>query len=135
MKILVPFLSNPPGRAAVERAVEEASLRAGQIQLLGHVRVADADAGGEVWQLRQDLEETANRLRSQGLNCEAEWSLGLQTLSAKVIEVATDWGADLIILGIRRRSRVGKLILGSHVQSILLEADCPVLTVRATDHG
>jgi nucleotide-binding universal stress UspA family protein len=40
-------------------------------------------------------------------------------------------GVDLIVIGMRRRSRVGKLLLGSTAQDVLLGADCAVLAVRS----
>ena len=39
-------------------------------------------------------------------------------------------GADVLVIGVRRRSPVGKLVMGSVAQTILLDADCPVLAVR-----
>jgi nucleotide-binding universal stress UspA family protein len=49
----------------------------------------------------------------------------------QAIAVAQEREPELIVLGIRRRSRVGKLIMGSVAQKILLEVDCPVLVVKA----
>ena len=47
-----------------------------------------------------------------------------------LIAVANDVGADLIVIGLRRRTPVGKLILGSNAQRILLDAPCAVLAVK-----
>ena len=52
--------------------------------------------------------------------------------SEDLIQCARDEGADLIVIGLRRRSLVGKLLLGSNAQEILLDAECPVLAVKAT---
>ena len=49
-----------------------------------------------------------------------------------LIDVAEKENAALIVIGLRRRSPVGKLLLGSNAQEILLKADCPVLAVKAT---
>ena len=48
-----------------------------------------------------------------------------------LIAVAVEVDADFIVIGLRRRTPVGKLILGSNAQRILLEAPCPVLAVKA----
>ena len=48
-----------------------------------------------------------------------------------LVNVAQDVEADIIVIGLRRRSPVGKLILGSNAQKILLDATCPVLAVKA----
>ena len=48
-----------------------------------------------------------------------------------LIGIAADVDAELIVIGLRRRSPVGKLILGSNAQRILLDAKCPVLAVKA----
>ena len=48
-----------------------------------------------------------------------------------LIGIADDADAELIVIGLRRRSPVGKLILGSNAQRILLDAKCPVLAVKA----
>ncbi len=53
------------------------------------------------------------------------------TPAEDLVRAASDFEADLIVIGLRRRSAVGKLLLGSNAQEILLEAKCPVLTVKA----
>jgi nucleotide-binding universal stress UspA family protein len=49
-----------------------------------------------------------------------------------LVAVAEEHGADLLVIGLRRRSPVGKLILGSQAQRVLLDAPCAVLAVKAS---
>ena len=48
----------------------------------------------------------------------------------ELAEVTRETGADLLVIGLRRRSAVGKLLMGSAAQRILLDVDCPVLAVK-----
>jgi nucleotide-binding universal stress UspA family protein len=48
----------------------------------------------------------------------------------KIVKYAEEEEIDLIFLGIKRRSKVGKLFFGSTAQYIILQASCPVVTVK-----
>ena len=50
-----------------------------------------------------------------------------------LIDVADEVNADFIVIGMRRRSPVGKLLLGSIAQQVLLDASCPVLAVKSDE--
>jgi nucleotide-binding universal stress UspA family protein len=92
----------------------------------------DKEGAEEVLEYREELEEVEQRLRDLDLPHEIhEYVRGL-TPSEDLIQCARDEEADLIVIGLRRRSPVGKLLLGSNAQEILLGAECPVLAVKAT---
>jgi nucleotide-binding universal stress UspA family protein len=50
----------------------------------------------------------------------------------EITQAADDSGADLVVIGMRRRTPVGKLIMSSVAQQVLLEVRCPVLSVKAS---
>jgi nucleotide-binding universal stress UspA family protein len=50
----------------------------------------------------------------------------------ELIDVLEEVEAELCVIGIRRRSAVGKMVLGSNAHRILMDSPSPVLTVRAT---
>lgn len=52
-----------------------------------------------------------------------------------VLDLSIEKGSSLIVVGVRRRSPVGKFLLGSAAQRIILEAEVPVLTVKEPRHG
>ena len=69
-------------------------------------------------------------LEEKGLEHEVRQLVRGNDPAEDLISVAEEEKADFIVIGLRRRSPVGKLILGSNAQRILLDASCPVLAVK-----
>ena len=79
--------------------------------------------------------ETERRLAISGLVASLETRLIeiRRDIAQQLEDVALETGADLIVIGLRRRSPVGKLILGSAASRILLSVSVPVLAVKAAE--
>ena len=115
--IVVGYSSWPEGRAALRRAVSEATLRtAGLVVLHGP---------------DDDLDELGAQLRDAGVGFRLEAASDGDDLAEDLLDLAESTGAAFIVIGLRRRSPVGKLLLGSNAQRVLLDAACPVLAVKA----
>lgn len=128
--VVVGLVATPEGEAALTRAVEEAALR--QLRLvvvLSHrgERHLDEEEANE---LRQRGEEVSARLESSGVEFEVRTLVRGFEPAEDLISLAETTDAELIVIGLRRRSPVGKLLLGSNAQRILLDAPCPVLAVK-----
>ena len=116
-QIVVGYSSRPEGRAALRRALTEATLRDARLIVLH---------GPE-----DDLDELRADLGAAGVAYELRAATADGDVAEDLIELAEDTGAAFIVIGLRRRSPVGKLLLGSNAQRVLLDASCPVLAVKA----
>jgi nucleotide-binding universal stress UspA family protein len=139
MKVVVGYLRSPEGQAAMHRAVEEARQRRGEVAIVGYVDMPH-DAEGTQGPhdrdaVRRTLEEYAGELRETGVDVSVHVPLGPESPSEAILNVAQTEQADLIVIGLRRRTRVGKLVLGSNSQDVLLGAHVPVLAVKAQEEG
>ncbi|WP_432766796.1 universal stress protein [Phycicoccus elongatus] len=70
-------------------------------------------------------------LDGSGLDDEITHNVQRKDPSDVLVDIAEETNAELIVIGLRRRTPVGKLILGSQAQRVLLDANCPVLAVKA----
>ncbi|MFI2295774.1 universal stress protein [Isoptericola sp. NPDC019571] len=75
------------------------------------------------------LADLAERLRGTGLPHVVRQEMG-RDVAEQVLDVAAELSARLVVVGLRHRSPVGKLLMGSVAQRILLTAACPVLAVK-----
>ena len=123
MTVLVAYAPASEGREALSEGIKEAHLRKSDLLIVnigrGHHDLEPEEVRG--------LEA---RLGEAGLVLTIESSV-LSDPGDAVIQIAQDRNVDMIVIGLRHRSMVGKLILGSTVQRILLDATCPVLAVRS----
>ncbi|MCI2240371.1 universal stress protein [Paenibacillus sp. TRM 82003] len=130
MGIVVGYVANPEGRTALEQA-GAAALRLGLPLVVVHSRRPGKEADAqEAEQLRAVHDDVRARLDAAGLGHELREVPDSEDPADDLIEAAEDSGAGLIVIGLRRRTPVGKLILGASAQRILLDAPCPVLAVK-----
>lgn len=128
MKILVGYVPSPEGEAALTAAATEASLRGASVLLLNtsrgdsyiDARYANAD----------ELAAAEAKLREQGVEVTIQQAVTEGDVAGALLKAAAAEDVGLIVLGLRRRSPVGKLILGSTAQRVLLESPVPVLAVK-----
>jgi nucleotide-binding universal stress UspA family protein len=125
--ILVALKENQPHQPLLELARQAAPSPA-RLHLVTLVRVGTED--DEIQRLRQTerrLAELAESLTAEGYD--ASWEASIVAVSAAVdlVRVAETREVDLMVIGLAKRTRVGKALLGSDAQRILLSADCPVL--------
>ena len=128
MGIVVGYLATPEGRAALETAAGEAERRGESLV------VVVSERGDETDEHRQEtqtaLDAVRSELTSRGIEHDVRVLARGRDVAEDLIGTAEEVGAGLIVIGLRRRSPVGKLILGANAQRILLDSPCPVLAVK-----
>lgn len=130
MAIVVGYVAKPEGRAALRRAAEEAQLRGVRLIVLASFRGRDSDADA-IASYEAELVAVAEALTKADIDYQLRQPVRGMDAAEDLIAAAVEVQADMIVIGLRRRSPVGKLILGSNAQRVLLDAPCPVLAVKS----
>jgi nucleotide-binding universal stress UspA family protein len=130
MTILVAYVPRPEGQAALDKGMEIAKRRNERLV------VVNASPGGAKEDASMadatDVERVEKLLRDAGLDAEFKQFVRGQNAVEEIVAMVNTLPASLLIIGLRKRSPVGKLIMGSVAQELLLSASCPVLAVKAS---
>ena len=128
MTVLVGFVPTPEGEAAFTAGLAEARRRGEDLLVLNTPR-GGAPVSADVAP-PELVEQQGARAEADGVALEVRQTPHSGDLADEVLRVADEVAASVIVIGIRRRSPVGKLLMGSSAQRILLDADRPVLAVK-----
>lgn len=129
MKILVGY----NGSQLSQRALAVAQKHAKAMQAELHVFTSTGAGGGEQVKnakLESSLKEARMMCNACQIDCRTEMSENDLPVAEDLIRYAKEQQVDEIVLGLHKRSQLGKLIFGSTSRQVLLEAPCPVLTVK-----
>ena len=129
--IVVGYVPKPEGDAALETAISEAKLRGASLVVINSHRGGESLDANAATKTEKQLQEVERRLAASGVEYELKQLVRGFEPAEDLVKTAESSQADLIVIGLRRRTPVGKLILGSNAQRILLDAHCPVLAVKA----
>ena len=130
MTILVAYVPRPEGEAALDKGIEIATRRD------EHLVVVNASPGGSKADPSAvdvvDAERVENILKDSGLNAEFKQLVRGKNAVEEIEALVESLQVSVLIIGLRKRSPVGKLIMGSVAQELLLSVSCPVLAVKAS---
>ena len=129
--VVVGYVPKPEGEAALDRAIDEAKLRGAKVVVVNSHRGGQEFDAPAARKAEDQMDAVKGRLESSGVKYDLRQLVRGFEPAEDLINIADSSDAELIVIGLRRRSPVGKLILGSNAQRILLDAKCPVLAVKA----
>lgn len=131
MSIVVGYVPTAEGRAALRASAEEAKLRGTRLVVVSSQHGGRQHDAQEARRFEEALATITRALDEIGVESEVRTLGRGKEPSEDLLSVAAECDARLIVIGLRRRSPVGKLILGSNAQELLLKSTCPVLAVKA----
>lgn len=129
MTILVAYVPRPEGEAALDKGMEIAKRRH------EHLLVVNASPGGGQSDPSAvdgtETERVQAVLKSSGLDAEFRQLVRGKNAADEIEALVDSMRVSLLIIGLRKRSAVGKLLLGSVAHDLLMSVSCPVLAVKA----
>ena len=130
MKIMVCYTGSRSSRAALTTAIERAKKLDAKIYMVASLEKGTEEEQKTIGQLEGALKNAEEQVKKEGLDCETHLLVRGMTPDEDLVNYATEQKMDEIVLGIRKRSKMGKLLFGSTAQYLILNAPCPVLTVK-----
>ncbi|HYO40112.1 MAG TPA: universal stress protein [Nocardioidaceae bacterium] len=127
MTVVVGYLPDQYGRAALAAGIEESRLRGARLVVVNATK-------GDAWVDKsfadeQQVSELESELSGLEVGYEVRQSVG-PDLADQVLDVVRETEARLLVIGLRHRTPAGKLFLGSTAQQLLMGSPCPVLAVK-----
>ena len=127
MTVVVGYIPDQYGEAALTAGIEEAERRGTGLVVVNATKgdaLVDRRYVGEA-----GLAGLEERLAGLEVSHEVRQAMGAD-VAEEILRVAADADAAVVVIGLRHRTPVGKMIMGSVAQQVLLDAPCPVLAVK-----
>jgi nucleotide-binding universal stress UspA family protein len=129
MTIVLGYVPTAEGDAALTFAIEEAQLRDAQVVLVNSSR-GDAPVDERLAPAER-IDQIRMQAAGAGITLQVRQPVRGRDGASEILAAAEDVAANMIVIGVRRRSPVGKLLMGSVALDVLSDAGCPVVAVRS----
>ena len=130
MKILVGYRGTNVGKDLLELAAQHARAFAGEVQLVTSLHGGEKTTKEQVIEAEEKLDGAKQFLADRGIRHEAHLLIRGKTPGEDIVSFAAENGCDEIVIGVKSRSKVGKILFGSTAQYVILKASCPVVSVK-----
>ena len=128
MKILVGYDGSSPSQKALQLAEEHARVFGGEVDIITSMN--EKSSVEQEMKAEDDLEKAKAAFNRKGIKCDTHLLIRGLSPGEDIVEFAKSNKVDEIVIGAKKRSRVGKLLLGSTAQYVILESPTPVVTIH-----
>jgi nucleotide-binding universal stress UspA family protein len=130
MKFLVAYNGSAASRAALDLALKNASIFEAKLVVMTSMEGGYSEKPEDIVRVNQELKRVREKLSVTGIQHEVlETARGLSP-GEDIVSFAGENDIDQIFVGVEKKSRTRKLLLGSTAQYIILKAACPVTTIK-----
>jgi len=130
MNIMVGYDRSNVAKEAVALAKKHTKAFDGKLYLLTSLAQSPELQLEDIQKAEYELERLRVSFKEDGIPCETHAIVSSLTAGEDLVQFAQENEIDEIVIGVRRRSKVGKLLFGSNAQYIILQATCPVVAVK-----
>ncbi len=130
MRIMVGYDGSNAAKDALALAKKHAKAFEAKVFVISSLERGNEDQLPKIDQAERDLEYAKSFLEKDNIPCETHLLIRGLSPGEDLIQFANENEIDEIIVGVKRRSNVGKLIFGSNARYVIMEANCPVVTVK-----
>jgi nucleotide-binding universal stress UspA family protein/CheY-like chemotaxis protein len=130
MKILVGYDGGEVGRVALSLARDMAGIHSAFVYVVTSMEGGSSERQADIIQAEKNLGFARQFMENSGISCEAQQSVRGLSAGEDLVRFARENDIDHIFMGIRKKSRAQKAILGSTARYVILKAHCPVTTVK-----
>jgi nucleotide-binding universal stress UspA family protein len=130
MKFLVGYNGSKAAQAALALAKDFAKIFQAKVYVLVSMEGGSAEKIADVEKARADLEYAESFLKQENVDCEIREMVRGLSPAEDLVQFAKDNDIDQIFVGIEKKTRTRKILLGSTAQYVILKAPCPVISVK-----
>jgi len=130
MKIVVGYDGSGVAGDALALAVKYAKAFNGVVDVVTSLVKGTENEIQDIAGAEKGLEHAKSYFEKEKIQCMTHLLIRGMPPGEDLVLFAAENKADLIIIGVKRRSKVGKLVFGSTAQYVILQAPCPVVSVK-----
>lgn len=130
MKILVGYDGSNAGREALRMARRCATAFQASVDIVTSMAKGTESEQEQITQAEKGLEYAQSLFEKEQIPCNTHLMIRGMSPGEDLVKFIDENSIDLVVLGVKRRSKVGKLLMGSTAQYVILKSPCPVLTVK-----
>jgi nucleotide-binding universal stress UspA family protein len=130
MKILVGYDGTNSAKEALILAKSHAKAFGASVEVVTSMQKGTESARKDIEQAERGLAYAKSLFEEDGIACNTHLLIRGLTAGEDLVKFADENRIDQIVVGVKRKSKVGKLLMGSSAQYVILQAQCPVVTVK-----